>query len=108
MHAPAPELKALRALAQRYDKQFQKLLAQELDAMGSGPVVDSAGTELRLHDKVRLKTGDRCIVTRIDVRSKRAVVQHKDGRKQLLMAHRLTVYGRTEATPSGRRELVDA
>lgn len=101
MHAPAPELRALRALAQRYNKQFEKLLDQELTAMGAGPVADATGVELRLGDRVKTKAGDRCVVTRIDVRSKRVVVQHKDGRKQLLMSHRLSVYGRD-------RELVDA
>lgn len=94
MHAPAPELKALRALAERYNKQFQKLLDQELEAMGAGPVVDSSGQEIQLADKVKTRTGDRCVVTRIDVRSKRVVVQHKDGHKQLLMGHRLTIVGR--------------
>lgn len=95
MHAPAPELKALRALAEKYNKQFQKLLDQELEAMGAGPVVDASGTEIQLADKVKTRTGDRCVVTRIDVRSKRCVVQHKDGRKQLLMGHRLTIVGRS-------------
>lgn len=111
MHAPAPELKALRALAQRYNKQFEKLLAQELEAIGAGPVVDSAGTEIVLGDKVKTRAGDRCVVTRVDVRSKRCVVQHKDGKKQLLMGHRLEVYGRAPAdAPTGEpeKELVDA
>lgn len=91
MHAPAPELRALRALAQRYNRQFQKLLDQELEAMGLEPVVDSSGAEIQLGDKVKTKSGARVTVRRIDVKSKRVVVQHKDGHKQLLMGHRLTV-----------------
>ena len=109
MHAPAPELKALRALAQRYSKQYEKLLNQELESIGASPVVDSTGTEIVLDDKVKTRSGDRCVVTRIDVRSKRVVVKHKDGRKQLLMGHRLTVYGRpAETDSSNRKELVSA
>lgn len=59
--------------------------------MGLEPVVDSTGNEIQLGDKVKTKSGARVIVKRIDVKSKRVVVQHKDGHKQLLMGHLLTI-----------------
>ncbi len=103
MHAPAPELKALRKLAEKYETQYQKLLAAEITEMGSAPVVDSAGKLWELNDKGVTLNGSKVTITRIDIKSKRIVVLHDtpndDGseHKQLLMGHRVTKTNKVKA-----------
>lgn len=117
----AAELAALQQLAVRHRREYIRLRTIELAKLkGEAPrftrdrmtteqlaelpdVADANGVVLERGMKVRCPDGVHATVRRVDKRSKRCVVDRKDGTAKMTVAKRLTVIG-----ARGKRQVIHA
>jgi hypothetical protein len=113
----AAELAALHALAARHRREYVRLRTielakltgtpvrfsrerftrEQLDALP--PVLDGNGVTLAVGQRVRCPDGVHAVVRRVDKRSRRCVVERKDGQTKMTVAKRLIALNVRKAQP---------
>lgn len=122
----AAELAALQALATKHRREYTRLRTIELARMRGEtprftrdrmtreqlaalpPVVDSAGVELAPGQTVKCPDGVMGKVLRVDKRSKRAVIDRRDGTRKMTVAARLHVTVKPKRSGGGASSEVAA